>query len=328
MENGLMPIDVPKLFAVIVLYKTLPRDSISLQTLLASFKELPPGSARLTTLLYDNTPGGQNIASIPPGVLYECGVHNTGLAGAYNRALELAEADGSQWLLTLDQDTSLPLNFLPRVTGLAAEHASDSTIAAIVPQIIADGRRVSPNWFQFGAIARSFSAGYVGIPRHATWAFNSASTIRVSALRQIGGYAPEFWLDNADSYLYLQLHRYSKKVFVAGDIQVEHEFSMLDIKNRMTPDRYRNILLSGGAFWDLYMGRLASIEHTVRLIVRLFYKHPRNGDGPEIVAATREALKRRLFHSKKFRLERWREDVQLRLEPNTELQKSQNRRSS
>jgi glycosyltransferase involved in cell wall biosynthesis len=132
--------------------------------------------------------------------------------------------------------------------------------------------------------------------------------LRVAALRQIGGYNPWFWLDNSDAVLYHQLHRYGKKVFVAGDIRIDHHFSMLDKKARMTTSRYHNVLMAESAFWDLAMNRLAGMERTARLIGR-WCKQTIQGDSATFGKETAYALKRRLFYSRKSRIELWKREL-------------------
>lgn len=300
------------LIAVIVLYKVPPSISAAFKTLQAASSQEDCGRFRLKILLYDNTPGGQDTGALPPDVLYETAGHNVGLAAAYNRALELGVAEECDWLITLDQDTALPPDFLSRVAELTANLENCPAVAAIVPQVTGDGRMLSPYWFWAGAIPRWFPKGFVGIPGPVTYAFNSASILRISALRQIGGYSPWFWLDDSDIFLYYQLNRYGKKVFVAGDIQVDHEFSMLDKQNRVTASRYHNALMAESAFWDVGMNWLAGLERTLKLFGR-FCKHLKYRDDRSIRRETVEAIKRRLFHSRKWRIEHWKQELRTRL---------------
>lgn len=311
--SGLSPPIPTRVLAVIVLYKTIPANSNAFRTLRAVFGLLPPNSLDLKVLLYDNTPGGCDPGAMPDGVLYEAAQQNAGLAAAYNRALKIAEAEGFAWLLTLDQDTSLPENFLLRLSEIAVQVSLDTSIAAIVPQISDSGRILSPYWFGLGSIPRYFSAGFTGIPKRASYAFNSASTLRVSDLRMIGAYNPRFWLDSSDHYLYRRLYRYKKRIYVAGDIQVEHHFSVLDMNHSVSTARYENILNAGCAFWDLELGWLAGLDYTARLAYRTFYKHWKHGHYPAFRRASLKMLKKRLFWSKKRRIERWKRETECRL---------------
>jgi glycosyltransferase involved in cell wall biosynthesis len=303
------PQPATRLFAVIVMYKIRPHESLTLRTLLAAAGEVLSEELDLGILIWDNTPGGQNPGEIPNGVRYEAAPTNPGLARAYNRALEIARAEGYDWLLTLDQDSVLPSEFLIRVSQIAQEIKNIPSIAAIVPQITGNKRTLSPFWFSWTGIARRFNTGFTGVPSQAIIAFNSASTIRVTALRQIGGYNPLFWLDSSDHYMFRELHRHGKRVFVAGDIDVAHQFSMMDLQARVTPARYRNILLAESAFWDMELGALAGLERTARLMVRV-YRHLRRNDSPELRAITYEFLVRRLFWTRRSRLRAWKAETQ------------------
>jgi glycosyltransferase involved in cell wall biosynthesis len=302
-DDGLKPSCV-RIFAVIVLYKVTPQSSPSFATLRAALAAVPVGTLRLTILLYDNAPSGADPGPLPEGVRYQAASYNAGLANAYNHALEIAEAEDYDWLLTLDQDTVLPPDFLVRVSQTICKVESTPIIAAIVPHITGDEKALSPYWFHGGAIARWFDTGFTGAPSRDVFAFNSAAVIRVTSLHQIGGYDPRFWLDNSDASLFRQLHRHGKQVYVAGDIEVSHDFSMMDMEARITPARYRNILLAESAFWDLEMGALAGLERTIRLIFRV-YKHIQRNDGIEFRATTYEFLRRRIFWTRSSRLRLW-----------------------
>jgi glycosyltransferase involved in cell wall biosynthesis len=298
------PQPVVRIFAVIVIYKMRSSESPALRTLMVAAEQASRNDLQLEILVWDNAPGGQDAGEVPAGVRYEAAPENVGLAGAYNRALEIASSEGYDWLLTLDQDTILPPEFLIRVSQIAREVEITPSIAAIVPQITGGGRALSPFWFSWAGLANSFNKDFVGVPSQATFAFNSASTIRVTALRQIGGYHPWFWLDNSDHYMFRQLHRHGKRVFVSNDIKVTHHFSMMDMQTDVTPARYRNILLAESAFWDLEMGTLAGLERTARLILRV-YKHSRRKDSPKLCALTAQFIGRRLFWSRKRRIQAW-----------------------
>jgi hypothetical protein len=128
--------------------------------------------------------------------------------------------------------------------------------------------------------------------------------LRVAALKQVGGYDPRFWLDDSDAMIFSKLHEHGKRVYIAGDIQVEHEFSMKDMQRRMSPARYQNALFAETAFWDLRMNRAAGWERTLRLMVRMV-KHWVRGDSRELRWITWKALMRRLFTSRRKRLNEW-----------------------
>lgn len=295
------------LTAVIVLYRCRAQDSVAYQTLLAA-QLAAANLLQLHIVLYDNTPGAQDAGELQADVEYVAADANRGLATGYNLALQRAVANGSRWLLTLDQDTSLPENFLQTMGPLAVEVDADDVIAAIVPQIVGSGRILSPYWFRAGAVAVWFAAGFHGVPGQKTFAFNSAALLRTAALQQAGGYDPWFWLDDSDHFMFQRLHRLGKRVLVAGEVRVEHDFSMMDLRNRVSVARYRNVLLAETAFWDLEMNWLAGMARLARLVVRLV-KHLRRNDPVELRRETVEFLKRRLLWSRRRRLRAWQRET-------------------
>lgn len=290
--------------AVIVLYRMVPEESAAFRSVMAARAQLSSETGDVQVLLWDNSPDTTRTRDQPEGVHYFADEANSGLAKAYNRALEWAAQAGSEWLLTLDQDTAVPAEFFERMAAAARASTRYAGIGAIVPQIAAEGRQLSPNYFQFGAIPRWYRAGYTGVPREPVFAFNSGAMLKVAALRQVGGYDPRFWLDDSDAMIFSRLHEHGKRVYVAGDVQVEHEFSMKDMQRRMSPERYRNALLAETAFWDLRMNRAAGWERTLRLMLRLVKQRLRK-DSLDLRRITWQALMRRLFTSRRRRIEEW-----------------------
>lgn len=300
------------LTAVIVLYRIAPNQSPAFRSVIASRARLSEATGEVRVLLWDNSPGGAE-QRLPPGVRYVADESNSGLAKAYNHALGWAIEQGSDWLLTLDQDTAVPETFFEKMAAAARTSSRYAGIGAVVPRIAANGRQLSPNWFQFGAIPRWYRPGYTGVPKEPVFAFNSGAMLKVSALEQAGGYDPRFWLDDSDAMIFSKLYEHGKRVYVVGDIEVEHEFSMKDIERRMSPARYRNALLAETAFWDLRMNRMAGWERTLRLMMRLV-KQWRRADSAGLQRITREALVRRLFRTRKRRIEEWMEATSARVE--------------
>lgn len=302
-----------KILAVIALYKIAPLDSVSFQTLQASVQQARQPSA-VKIFFYDNTPGGQPLVAVPGGTTYESHDENRGLAVAYNRALEIAGQEGFDWLLTLDQDTSLPLDFVTKLDAATAFALPIAQVGAIVPRITDKGRVISPNALSSRMFPKFFPGDFVGVAlEKTTSAVNSASTLRVSALKAIGGYDPRFWLDYSDAIMYYRLQKTGFRVFVAGNIRVEHELSVLDMKNRVSYERYEDILGAESAFWDECMGSVAGPALLLRFSYRLFYKFWRTGGTLPYFRISLRFLMRRMFCSRRRRMELWQQSVQRRL---------------
>jgi GT2 family glycosyltransferase len=302
-----------RLLAVVVLYKQTPGDSVTLNSLRAAISCLKPGQADIRIVLYDNTPGGQDTGVLPPDVHYKADIDNGGLAKAYNYALAIAHENSYDWLLTLDQDTILPIDFISTLCSTITFVTPLDVVAAIFPCITSDGRLISPSVPVFHwAFTKHFPDGFIGISTSTlTLAINSAPTLRVSALRAAGGYDPRFWLDCSDVVMYYRLQSNHLRIFVAGNIHVEHEASVLDLMNRTTPHRYENGSLALEAFFDEYLGRIEGIMRLVKLFY-LLCKFWKDRITLPYIKVVFRFLCRRLFYSRKHRMESWKHSVEIR----------------
>jgi GT2 family glycosyltransferase len=280
--------------AIIVLYKQLPTESPTVRTLLEAARIASSHCLRLSVLIADNTPGGQDVGILPDGVRYYAEPQNPGLAKPYNHALAVAEQEGFTWLLTLDQDTHLPANFLTAMSAHARQYESEDLVAGIVPRIADHGRLISPFRFVGGFIPVILNPTAKGISKRSTSALNSTSFLRVRALRQIGGYDIKFPLHNSDTNLFHRLDLAGKRLVVASDILVSHELAILNREDRMSPERYQQLLSDECYFWDLHMGILGRGERLIRLIGRACKGYLKNEDAAFQMITLRE-VKRRLF---------------------------------
>ncbi len=292
------------ILAVVVLYKVRPGEAITLRTLLRSAEAAAGEAIRLRILIVDNTPGGQEPGTLPEDVRYVAAPHNPGLAVAYNAARGMAEGEDCAWLLTLDQDTDLPEEFLRRLHRYAAEYREETRVAAIVPHIVDGSRHVSPLRFVGGFMPAMLPAGFTGIAPPFTSALNSAALLRVSALRQIGGYDERFPLNNSDTSLFHRLGEAGLRVAVAGEITVYHELAILNRGERMTIERYRQLLADERAFWDRHMGFLGRVERLLRLVGRTV-KDLLGRRNPEFRRASLEEIRFRLLTRRRKRLAAW-----------------------
>ncbi len=289
------------ILAVIVIYKMKPGDSASLRTLLEAARAAMSTALRLSILVVDNTPGGQDAGVLPDGVRYRAEPENPGLAKPYNDALATAEKEGFTWLLTLDQDTHLPAAFLTALDQYAKHYHGVDNVAAIVPRIVDNGRPISPFRFVGGFLPRVLPPSVSGISKRFTSSLNSASLLRVAALRKVGGYDVRFPLHNSDTSLFHNLDKAGERVVVAGDILVSHDLAILQREDRMTPQRYRQLLWDECDFWDVKMGFLARTERLLRLVGRVCKGYLRNED-VAFRAITSAEIRRRCLTPRRQRM--------------------------
>jgi GT2 family glycosyltransferase len=293
------------IFAVIVLYNKLAAASPTVRTLLEAARAASD-RLRLTVLIVDNTPGCQDPGVLPDGVRYYAEPDNPGLAVPYNKALGMAEEEGFTWLLTLDQDTNLPVDFLRKIEVYAEQYASDTQVASIVPRIADRGRLISPFRFVGGFFPKVLAPGVQGVSKRFTSALNSASVLRVSAVHMLGGYDLQFPLHNSDTNLFHRLDQAGKRLVVAGNILVSHELAIMDRQGRMTPERYRRLLADERAFWDLHMGVLGRAERLLRLMGRVCKDIIRN-ENRDFCEISLDEIKLRLLTRRRKRIQSWKE---------------------
>jgi GT2 family glycosyltransferase len=301
-------LDGCSILAVIVLYKMRPQNSTAYQTLDTAISCLGEDRGAIRILLYDNMPQGPSPHDLPQDVLYVPAARNEGIVGAYNYALGLATGEGYAWMLTLDQDTRLPPEFLLRMRAIARRLCNGNETGAIVPHLLSGGRLLSPVRLRPWGVTyvRRQIAGFTTGEIHA---FNSASLFRVRVLQQIGGCHRGFWLDYQDAYLYRKLHACGRRVYIAEDLEVEHDLSLLSTSRTMGIERFRNFLLAESAYCDLYRGRINGLFLTGRLLGRM-WRQQRNGADPAMRRLTRRQLLRRIFRSRSKRLHEWRNEMQ------------------
>jgi GT2 family glycosyltransferase len=224
------------LTAVVVLYGQSPGQSEALSSLLDVAVGRPDAAQRISLIIYDNSPKPHEPSvSTPFETQYIHDAENAGLARAYNAALEGAQAQGSTWLLLLDQDTRLTSQYLDELLETSEAVASQSEISAIVPNLWAGTRLYSPDGPFFRHIRRQFSDKLLTVEEDVTGtvarpltAYNSGAALRVSALKTIGGFPEDFWLDFLDHAVFQQLHLQGYRVWVMRSV-LQQNLSHFDI---------------------------------------------------------------------------------------------------
>lgn len=296
-------------FAVVVLYGLKPAESVSYRTLMAQIPEFSAQGNRIQVLVYDNTGGETAPGPLPGSVLYEVSPRNAGLAPAYNRGLSLAQSLGFDWLLTLDDDTTLPPRFLMRMAEEAGRREHDRSVAAVVPQLCCGEKPISPVCVRL-IHNTALPRGFTGFSNREMFALNSAALLRVTAIAAIGGFPEQFWMNYLDICLHHLLFRAGLRIYVAGDLAVEHKLSLDDYAS-LSPERYRWFLEAESAFFDLHRGRIRNAILTLTLLYR-YVRHWGRGDSADLRAEAVRILKARLFHSRKWRITRWNAEVEKR----------------
>lgn len=259
---------MPALCVVIVLYRQRAMESRTVRTLRDALLKSAALAGQLCICIYDNSPLPQPVPDdlfAVETLVFQPGF-NGGLPPAYNQALAIAEARQATWLLLLDSDTEITPAFLSACLGKTGELENVASIAAIVPHVAEAGTVHSPrtaSWLRRKAIPVERS----GIFEGELIALNSGAVLRVSAIRSLGGFTGEFWLDYLDYWLFRTLQRKGFQLYVL-DALLAHSLSLADPGRQMPAARYLNMLEAERYFTKRYGSRWENLRLKLVLLAR------------------------------------------------------------
>jgi GT2 family glycosyltransferase len=256
-----------KLQAVVVIYKQKIADSKTINSL---FDQIQAMSLNIDLLIYDNSPSPQSWEHPIKNLISVAYTHdpaNGGLVPAYNFALVIAKKSGIEWLLLLDQDTTLTAEYFDRLSAAIQEHGADSRIVAYAPHIIVRGKHVVPTWFSMG-MHRRIKPSFHGVATRPINSINSATVVRVPFVESLGGFDKRFPLNFADYWLYREIYRGGKMVVVLN-CGLEHGLSAANRDTFHPVPLYRDILHHEGIFYRSSGSHLIVFVFWSRLMLRV-----------------------------------------------------------
>jgi len=238
-----------KLTAVVVFYKQNPEQSKTFQTLRASLFSKVEYLQDIDLILYDNSPTAHSLDPLGYegiSITYQHDPRNLGIATAYNYAWSRAKENNSDWLLLFDHDTEVTVEYIDKMLSLPT---LDQEVAAVVPRIMSENVMISPV-YSHSLRPLQLESPKPGIQEKPVMAINSGALIRTDFLTDLNGFNKEFPLDYLDHWLFYEIYRIGKKVFLL-DVTLEHELSVMDY-SRVSFARYQSILDSEMAFYQNY----------------------------------------------------------------------------
>lgn len=255
-----------RICVVVTLYLRALHESETVASLIGPEHQKTGRHPDIEVLLFDNTPESGHPGPLPNGVHYEAAGRNAGLAEAYNRALEFAQKFGCSWLLLLDQDTTLPSDFLASLSAQIKRHGADPEVVAMIPVVRSGGEIVSPKGVGFFGLKAILEPAF-GIQSFEVTAINSGAAVRCDFVRSIGGFNRAYWLDYLDHWLFHQIYARGKKVAL-WDGKLEHQLSVQDYRENIALGRYRSILAGESGFMTTYKPKLQIPFYLLRLLAR------------------------------------------------------------
>lgn len=258
----------PSILAVVVLYQMAASCSPTLLSFCRALDESGLAN-RFSVLIYDNSPSRQAVpGTFPVAIQYLHDPANGGVAAAYNAALQMAQTGGVEWLLLLDQDTEISADYLKTLWHRLLATAVERRFAAWVPKILSRNEIVSPRQVLWAGGTAPLDNSLCGEAPGEIAAINSGALLRVSVLREIGGFNCDLRLDFLDIWVFNRLHRAGYRVYVL-DALLLHEMSFSRMES-VPLTRYQNFLDAEALFYQCCKSPLQNLYYCcVRLPMRL-----------------------------------------------------------
>lgn len=239
--------------AVLVLYRMAPEEAPAFRTLQELLKQDQEMAAAFACILYDNSP----VQHLAPDTSFSCFyVHdqsNPGLALPYQYGLDYALREQISWLLLLDQDTVVTAAYLQELLAVTRRVEPDEKVIAVVPKLLHEKLMLSPHWPNRHPNPEPLDER-TGILDQKMKIFNSGSTLRVSALKESGGFPQTFPLDFLDHVVFHQLQESGGRAYLmrAG---LQHDLACLKIdlvREFRTSSRTRSTMNAESRYYRQY----------------------------------------------------------------------------
>jgi GT2 family glycosyltransferase len=252
-----------RILAVLVLYKRNPEESETFTSLRSILERRPDLAAAMSLLVYDNSPCAQEVPALPIATRYISNSENGGLVAAYNAGLQLADKDGSGWLLLLDHDTVLTEAYLAELISTLRD--VEAAVSAVLPKLIHSDRKdrvISPHFIP-RLNHRGVDAAFSGAAAEELSAFNSAAALRVSAVKAIGGFPNKHSIEFLDHTVFRLLQMSGGRIWVMGST-LSHKLSVTALGRELSLDRYKNILYAERDFYMRWGSGLDCVWYRLR----------------------------------------------------------------
>lgn len=208
-----------KLLIVVVVYETELKKS---QTLLSLAHIKAKGENLAEVLVFDNSRVSRQNNTFANIVTYY--VHNSnniGVAGAYNYAMDFGESLKKEFLVLFDQDTEVHPAFFSALSQAISNHPSMSLFC---PTILSGTKIISPTYYYFHKPFFYKTSKIGPIKNRFYTALNSGLVVKVSALKELGGYDMELPLDYSDHYFIARFKKHYS-YFVVFNCSNQHYLS-------------------------------------------------------------------------------------------------------
>ncbi|WP_342462767.1 glycosyltransferase family 2 protein [Geobacillus sp. FSL K6-0789] len=147
---------------------------------------------------------------------------NLGIGKALNLAMDFAVKNNFRWLLTMDQDSILPENFIDVFQEIYTNIKNKQEIAILAPDYF-DGNtgerakflmKTSNNFFYRRKTCEGLIEPLIVI--------QSGSLFNLAVLKKVGGFREDLFIDYVDNEICLRLNQEGYKIVVTDKIKMKH----------------------------------------------------------------------------------------------------------
>lgn len=225
---------------VIVTYREYYQNSVTYKSLVSSY-ENSKSLQKLNVFIGDNTEldnisfKSEKKHDVNINLHYER-YDNLGLSYAYNKAMQYALEQKISWIVLLDQDTSLPLNFFDKYSDAVLLPQTSCEIKA--PIIKFENINLSP------ALYKNYRSHFfmkVGLGKTVfkdLSCFNTGLMINAVFYKKVGGYNESLLVDFCDHDFLLKCKQYISYIEIL-DITLNQDFSTFTHSKEQALQRYK-----------------------------------------------------------------------------------------
>ncbi|MBD3749610.1 MAG: glycosyltransferase [Sphingobacteriales bacterium] len=229
-----MNFSIKNLQIIIVLFKEKISTSIS-------YKSITESDPEINVFIYDNSPTRDPDAEKFPNVVYIHDKRNLGVSTAYNEGAKFAKSKNIEWLLLLDQDTQVPVNFLSQLK-LNINMTNPLNLYAM--RLYSNGMLLSPCGYKFkrGNFLRNIKEGKNNLKKITF--LNSGLLLSTELFFKVQGYDKNVPLYFSD-FVFINRLRKHIKTFTLLPIDLIHNLSSNDTKDKKKFQGRYNLYLKG-----------------------------------------------------------------------------------
>ena len=209
---------------------------------------------KLNIIVFDNGSTDYSDVALPSGfhsLIYIYNKDNVerGTRIAYETSLTHSN---DEWLMLLDDDTSLTEDYLSLLLAELGSKIRDTEIVAYCAKIYDGVTQISPTASE--TLDMLLFPKEAGVYKQDISGISSTLTLRKAFIEDIGGFSKEFPLDYLDHWLFSQIIFNQKKVEVLN-CQLNHQLSVQDLSS-LSEERFYSIFSSEYRFYKAYKPEL------------------------------------------------------------------------